>query len=85
MGDLAKLKKENEDLKKQIQANLADQSLMYTNCLKIAFKNKYKEIIEYLNPDPQDLVNLSDSDNQIIEDKPKIEKQNKSSLMKWVQ
>ncbi len=50
----AKLKKEIEDLQKLITSIQADQSIFYTEVLKIALVNDYIEIKDYLNPTPEE-------------------------------
>lgn len=55
--------KELENQRNKLQYKLA---LQYTNCLLIARDNHYQKIIEYLESDPQSLVNLNDTEIEII-------------------
>lgn len=61
-----------KELEATINSMKADNSLMYTNCLLIAKKNHYNEIIEYLNPTAQELIDLQEIEIDLIPDeKPK--------------
>ncbi len=55
--------KELENQRNELQYKL---SLQYTNCLLIARENNYQKIIEYFNLDPQDAINLNDTEVEII-------------------
>lgn len=66
--------KELEQQRRDLQYKL---SLLYTNCLIISRENNYQKIIEYIEPDPQEMVNLNDSEPEII---PKEEMKEENSI-----
>lgn len=57
---MVKITLKEKEMQHEIDGLKIDLILIYSNCLKIAISNDYKKIIEYLNPNPEEIIQIKE-------------------------